>query len=131
MWRIVLDTNILVSAILSKNSGPYKIMNMVFDEKFSIYYSLEMLAEYENVLYRKKLNLNIDKVENVLTAIKIVGVLVPHKVSSIPIVDEDDRVFYDVAKTNAALLITGNRKHFPKDEIVLTPAEFLDAQKDL
>jgi predicted nucleic acid-binding protein len=39
--------------------------------------------------------------------------------------DEDDRVFYDAAKTADAYLITGNSKHYPKESFILTPSEFL------
>jgi hypothetical protein len=39
--------------------------------------------------------------------------------------DESDRVFYDVAKTAGAYLITGNTKHFPQEPFILTPAEFV------
>jgi putative PIN family toxin of toxin-antitoxin system len=130
MQRIVLDTNILVSSIISENSNPYKIMDMVLDEKFSIYYSLEILAEYEDVLYRERLNLDPAKVEYLLDAIKSVGVYVSHKASNISLPDEDDRVFYDVAKANGATLITGNGKHFPAEDFILTAAEFLDANSN-
>jgi hypothetical protein len=39
--------------------------------------------------------------------------------------DEDDRVFYDTAKTAGAYLIPGNTKHFPQEPFILTPAQFL------
>jgi putative PIN family toxin of toxin-antitoxin system len=127
MQRIVLDTNIIVSSILSENGNPYKIVDMVLDEKFCLYYSLEIIAEYEDVLHRERLNLNFDKVEYLLDAIRVVGVYVAHKESDISLPDEDDRVFYDVAKSNDAILITGNKKHFPEEDFILTPAEFIDS----
>ncbi|MDR0874739.1 MAG: putative toxin-antitoxin system toxin component, PIN family [Clostridiales Family XIII bacterium] len=130
MQRIVLDTNIIVSSIISENGNPYKIVDMVFDDAFSIYYSLEILAEYEDVLHRERLNLNLDKVEYMLDAIRTVGVYVPHKKSDISLPDEDDRIFYDVAKSNDAILITGNTKHFPEEAFILTPAEFLDSHNE-
>ena len=39
--------------------------------------------------------------------------------------DESDRKFYDAAKFCNAYLLTGNKKHYPKDPLVLSPAEFL------
>jgi putative PIN family toxin of toxin-antitoxin system len=130
MQRIVLDTNIIVSSIISENGNPYKIVDMVLDEKFCIYYSLEILTEYEDVLHRERLNLNLDKVEYLLDAIRTAGVYVFHKESDISLPDEDDRVFYDVAKSNDAILITGNTKHFPEEDFILTPAEFLDSHSE-
>jgi predicted nucleic acid-binding protein len=46
--------------------------------------------------------------------------------SNIKFTDEDDRIFYDTAKTVNTVLITGNKKHFPKDKIVLSPKEFIE-----
>ena len=39
--------------------------------------------------------------------------------------DEDDCVFYDIAKYAKACLITGNTKHYPVESFILTPMEFL------
>jgi hypothetical protein len=39
-------------------------------------------------------------------------------------------VFYDVAKMNNAILITGNRKHFPEEDFILTAVEFLDSNRE-
>jgi putative PIN family toxin of toxin-antitoxin system len=83
MQGIVLDTNILVSSIISENGNPYKIVEMVLDEKFDIYYSFEIMEEYEDVLYRERLNLDIVKVQYLLDAIKTVGVNVFHKPSNV------------------------------------------------
>ena len=42
-------------------------------------------------------------------------------------IGEDDRMFYEVAKTGkAAYLVTGNKRHFPNEDIVRTPKEFVD-----
>lgn len=44
--------------------------------------------------------------------------------------DEDDRVFYEVTLSkDGAKLVTGNAKHFPKSERVVTPVEFLEILK--
>ena len=41
-------------------------------------------------------------------------------------IDEDDRIFYDTAKTAKAYLITGNKKHYPQENFIFTPADFLE-----
>ena len=48
------------------------------------------------------------------------------KVRDAPFPDESDRKFYEVARFCRAPLVTGNSQHFPKDETVLTVAEFVD-----
>ena len=40
--------------------------------------------------------------------------------------DEDDRSYYEVAKLCNAILITGNKRHFPDEPFIMTPAEFLE-----
>jgi len=40
-------------------------------------------------------------------------------------IDEDDRKFYDTAKSVGAWLISGNLKHYPKEDFIKTPTEFL------
>jgi predicted nucleic acid-binding protein len=42
-----------------------------------------------------------------------------------PLLDEDDRVFYDTATASEAVLVTGNIRHFPAEPFVMTPADFL------
>jgi hypothetical protein len=41
--------------------------------------------------------------------------------------DEDDRVFYDVARTDEVILITGNKKHYPTSPQILSPAEYINS----
>ena len=53
-------------------------------------------------------------------------------VSSSLFVDSDDVIFYEVALSkDGAYLITGNTRHFPKQPLVVTPAEMLQIMKDL
>jgi uncharacterized protein len=39
--------------------------------------------------------------------------------------DESDKVFYEVAKSTKAYLVTGNIRHFPKEPLVIGPQEYL------
>ena len=49
---------------------------------------------------------------------------------TIPMLDEDDRKFYDAAKTSQMFLVTGNIRHFPKGPFIITPAGFLKVYKE-
>lgn len=126
MPAVVLDTNILVSAMLTSGGGPARILKLVLDAEITAFYSLEIMAEYENVLFRPQFALDPGRVFAVLDFIREAGVLAAPKRSGIPMTDESDRIFYDVAKNNGALLITGNMKHYPKEPFIVTAAEFLN-----
>ena len=48
------------------------------------------------------------------------------KKSNLQMIDEADRIFYDTAKGSNSILITGNIKHFPKEDFIKTVNEFLN-----
>ena len=124
--RAVIDTNILVSALLSPSGNPAKVYKMFLTGILALVYSGEIFEEYQDVLYRPRLCIPTGDADIVLEAIRQYG----EKTEPIPgaelLADEDDRVFYDAAKNTGAYLITGNIKHFPKEPFILTPAQFLE-----
>jgi putative PIN family toxin of toxin-antitoxin system len=124
--KVVIDTNVIVSALLSSLGKPAAILNKFFNEELQAYYSKSILAEYEDVLSRPALKIEPDKAKRFFEILKDTGVSIEPAVSIIPLTDEDDRVFYDVAQQSDAILITGNRKHYPADDFVMTPSVFLD-----
>jgi putative toxin-antitoxin system toxin component, PIN family len=126
MINVVLDTNVLVSGLLSANGIPTQIVNAFKDKCFILFYSYEILAEYSDVLFRERLGLNHEDVNNLLEEISKIGILITPDISNIPMSDEDDRVFYDVAKCCNAYLVTGNTKHYPYEPHILTPAQFIE-----
>ena len=130
MRKVVLDTNILVSALWSKQGNPNQIVEKLFSDEIALYYTDEMIEEYEEVLCREKFGFSKDRVENLLHELKKKGVLVDSAVSAEAFADETDRKFYDAAKTNNAILITGNIKHYPVQPFVQTPVAFLHTLKD-
>jgi len=125
MLRVVVDTNVVVSAALSPGGNATKILNLFFDEKIYLCYSAEILAEYREVLSRARLNIDVETRNNIVDAIRIAGIKVSPPASNTPLPDESDRKFYDAAKQSNALLITGNIKHFPNVDFALLPADFL------
>jgi putative PIN family toxin of toxin-antitoxin system len=123
--HVVLDTNILVSALLSKTGNPAKIYKMFFAGLIALVFSEDILLEYKDVLYRPHLHILADDADKVLEAIQHYGESVNPTSSMIPMVDEDDRIFYDAAIIANAYLITGNTRHYPKESFILAPAEFI------
>jgi putative PIN family toxin of toxin-antitoxin system len=125
MHKVVIDTNVVVSAALSEQGKPAKIISLVLDKVISIFYSHEIMREYTKVLERPHFNISLEKKEYLTDGIAMVGGLHAPKVSNIPLPDESDRIFYDLAKEVGAIIITGNKKHYPNDEFIMTPSEFL------
>ena len=127
MIKIVMDTNVIVSAILSPNGNPARIIALVsIDEDLQIFYSKDILAEYEKVFAYKRLNIPIAARYTIISTIQQFGILVEPTASTILLLDESDRIFYDAAKGSGAILITGNIKHFPPDPLIMTPSYFIE-----
>lgn len=126
----VLDTNVLVSALLSKNSVPAKILDETTDGSIVPLFCDDILAEYEDVLHRKKFPFTAREVRALIETIRSRGVHIePGPVDAV-LPDLDDVVFYAVVmekrKDEDAYLVTGNQKHFPKEPFIVTPKEMLD-----
>jgi len=126
MKNIVIDTNVIVSAMLSPTGNPAKITALISgSEDIQVYYSAAVLSEYERVLAYKRLKISTKMQRAILSSFKMFGIQIDPPVSTIPLPDETDRIFYDTAKASGAILITGNTKHYPAEPFIMTPAEFL------
>lgn len=125
MTRIVIDTNVLVSALLSPEGNSAKIPALALNDQISICYDSRILLEYENVLNRPKFPFAPEDVSGLLDMIVQIGTAVVAGPLADHFTDEADKKFYEVAKYSGAKLITGNLKHFPNDSDVLSPVEFL------
>ena len=127
MINIVLDTNIIVSAALSSEGNPAKIIKLVsINDNIQIYYSPAIHDEYKRVLSYERLNFSVDKQTRAVNLIEKNGICVQPETSEIPMPDESDRIFYDTAKAINAYLLTGNLKHYPEDPQIVTPARFIE-----
>lgn len=127
---VVIDTNVLVSGLLGRNSSSptVGILNHLLTSKEVItpLYCEEIYQEYENVLYREKFNFKREEVEEVLQRIKDIGISSQRILSKNYFPDPKVVVFYEVALSKEdSFLVTGNIKHFPKVDFVVTPAEMM------
>ena len=130
-YYAVIDTNVLVAAHLSRHddSAVVRVYRKIIESEIIPLYSAEIIKEYKEVLSRKKFGLDPYEVNYALTLIMDKGVEVSPKPSGIQLIDMEDLVFYEVVlekKEDGAYLITGNKRHFPSDPIVVTAAEFLE-----
>lgn len=130
VYKAVIDTNILVSALLSTSaeSAVTIVVNKIFTTELLPVYSSAIMSEYEQVLHRAKFKFPLEKIERLLEMIRFCGIEVHAQVSKIKLPDEDDRCFYDAAKTEGVdYLVTGNKRHFPDENFIVTAAEYLKA----
>jgi putative PIN family toxin of toxin-antitoxin system len=131
MQKIVIDTNILVSALMNDTGNPAKVASLFADKKVEAFYSATIMVEYEYVLNREEFNFAEQKVLKMLNGFKTFGkIFIPVK-SGISFIDEDDRVFYDTVKQSGSFLVTGNKRHYPQEDFIISPTEFLAKYTEL
>lgn len=125
----VIDTNVIVSALISSNdkSNPTVIVRAVLRGEIKPVYNDEILSEYTEVLSRDKFHIQKSDIDLVISHIIKIGLKVERKEAVGEIFpDPKDVVFYEVALSKEdSYLVTGNIKHFPKVDFVVTPAEML------
>ena len=126
----VIDTNVIVSALISKNpkSSPLLVLAHVYSGTITPVFNAEILEEYREVLSRDKFHVNPLDIEDALHVIQNYGLNVERtEVKNELFPDPKDIVFYEVKISKEdAYLVTGNIKHFPKKPFVVTPREMLD-----
>ena len=126
MLRVVIDTNVAVSALMSPAGNSAKVLDFVANRELRICYSLEILAEYSDVLARPHFDFEFEDRDNFIQGLKKFGLLVKPDVSDAQIPDEYDLCFYDAEKSCEAILATGNAKHYPSEPFIVSPQEFLN-----
>ena len=129
MIKAVIDTNVIVSAYITKNleAATSKVWEAVLQCKLTPIYNDEILSEYSEVLHREKFGIPEHLIKWALDTIVTNGVRGERILSDEFFPDPKDVVFYEVAMSKEdAYLVTGNTKHFPKKPIVVTPAEMLE-----
>lgn len=126
--KAVIDTNVLVSSFISKtpNSPTVRIMKAIAEGIFTPVYSDDILSEYEEVLGRGHFKLDPSAISILIQRIQEIGEAVSPIDSEEDFPDADDKVFFCTALAGDAKLVTGNMKHYPPAELVVTPAQFCE-----
>ena len=130
MIYAVIDTNVIVSSLLTRNhdSATARVMNAVYEGKVIPLVCDEILGEYEEVLHRAQLKLDPAKCDYIRSLIRDPAEPMHpvHTDASMP--DEDDRIFFEIALAGQDVfdsrLVTGNIKDYPKADFVVSPSEF-------
>ena len=130
--RIVADTNVLVSGLLSPFGPPGVVVAQIVSGSVSLCYDGRILAEYADVLRRETFPFSETSIAALLGALQENGELVFPAPLPVRLSDPDDEPFLEVAVASLAdYLVAGNARHFPysarPSARIVSPREFVDA----
>ena len=133
--RIVLDTNVLVSGLITPFGPAGDIVRLLAIGTICACFDARILGEYREVLSRPAFRLAAEHVQALLDQIEADGMLVTARPLAARLPDPDDEMFLAVALSgNARCLVTGNLRHFPDESRrglpVVSPRRFLDLYGD-
>jgi len=131
MIKVVLDTNIVVSAALKEGSLPALLLSLALRREIQAFVSSKMLSEYREVLKRPKFGLGRKEIEDLLGEIEKNMIMVhpSERVDKIKGDEADNRILECAKEAKVDFIITGNKRHFPFREFegakVVSPREFI------
>lgn len=128
--KIVLDTNVLISALLTPHGPAAQILDLITQQKVSLLFDERILEEYREVLQRPKFGFEEALTGELVLFLENIGEFVHATPLLVSLPDPADQMFVEIARDGSAdALITGNRRHFParlcQGLKVLSPAQFL------
>ena len=130
IYYAVIDTNVIVSSLIKGDSIPGFIINLIGNHTIIPIVHNDLIKEYEDVLKRTKFNFNKEDIMGIINGFMKFGLLYGINKTDVKFDDESDKKFYDLyssfKKEHTAFLITGNKKHFPNENNILSPREFLE-----
>ena len=129
-YYAVIDTNVIVSSMLKTNSIPGLIVKLIYENTIIPSLSEEILEEYVEVLTRNKFDISEDQIQREIATIKEKGILLKREQCLEDLIDKDDIVFFEIVmsarNTMDAYLVTGNMKHYPIRNYIVTPKEMIE-----
>ena len=128
--NVVLDTNVLISGMLTRNGTCSRILDLLVEDRFTLFLDERILAEYRRVGTAPRLRLTVMAVEEFIRFLSRTAEKVVATPLQVALPDEDDLPFLEVAIEAHTVLVTGNSRHFPQQLTgavqVVSPREFLD-----
>ena len=129
-YYAVIDTNVIVSAMLKWDSVPGQVVRLVFENRIVPLLHSDIVEEYHKVLLRPKFHLTDQIVDDYLLDLEEHGIYIDAEPLDIEMPDSKDRIFYEIAmsarRSNEAWLVTGNLRHFPVQSFVVSPRQMLE-----
>jgi uncharacterized protein len=129
--RLVIDTNIVVSAALKPEGLQRTVLLLAITKPARLYVSDAIMAEYQELLARPRMNIRKGVRQQLLQLIRNRAYRVTPKLRLHVTADPDDNVFLECAAARADYLVTGNVRHFPKfwkKTKVITSREFISIE---
>ncbi len=134
--NILLDTNVIVTALRSNRGASFRLLRLIDDKRLQLHLSTPLIKEYEDVLSRTKHNLDGEVVRDILDY--LVSIAQAHKIYYLwrPVLRDikDDMVLELAVKANS-MIITYNTADFKESSsfniAVLTPKELLNMMGEL
>ena len=135
-YYAVIDTNVIVSSMLKKDSIPGQIVQSISAQIITPILNEDILNEYTEVISRNKFGFKDKEIKNVLKTIKRSAIYLERKQTIEDFIDKDDIVFFEIVmsarSTMDAYLVTGNMRHYPIRSYIVTPAQMMEIiNKDL
>lgn len=128
--KVVVDTNVLVSSLLSSKGPPRVIFRLFLARKIDWLVNDFILAEYEEVLSRKEFSLQWNEAVHALGFVRLYATHIPYIPEGMNVPDLSDLPFILCARQGKAdALVTGNKRHFPSSLCqgfkLFSPMEFI------
>lgn len=128
--KVVIDTNVLVSGLLSPYGPPGEIVRMISSGALLLCFEARVISEYSQVLRRPKFPFHTEEIDVLLEQIQSKGSVVGPEPLKRRLTDPHDEAFLEVAVAGKVeMLVTGNLKHFPAAFHrlkIVSPAVFLE-----
>ncbi|MBI4674733.1 MAG: putative toxin-antitoxin system toxin component, PIN family [Chloroflexi bacterium] len=141
MSKVVLDTNILVSALIIKEGKPARIVMFAREGKFECVLSEEIIEEARTIFHRKHIQKRFhpseEEIEEFLGALQDVSTFVSiQNVENVITADESDNVVLACAVEGGAEYLVSGDLHFlnlksHRNVKMVTPAQFLEILKTI
>lgn len=134
--RVVVDTNVLVSGLLSPHGPPGRVVDLMVNGRLTPLYDDRVLEEYRSVLRRDRFAFDPGDVRDLLDQLRATGEHVAPDPWPGELPDPDDRPFLEVALSGRArALVTGNLEDFsPRSGThtvtVLSPRELVERVRE-
>ncbi len=129
-YYAVIDTNVIVSSILKRDSNPGLIVDFVTAGIIIPLLNQEIINEYLEVLTRNKFNFDDFTIQSTINVIKSNAIYLEREQTIEDFIDKSDIVFFEIMmsarSTMDACLVTGNIKHYPVRSYVVTPAQMIE-----
>lgn len=130
--RVVLDTNVLLSALAFPGSKPDQVLQRIRRGEVALFLSAFILAELERIL-RDKFRFTTRQTDERVAVIRRMATLVEptERIALVVAKDDDNRILECAVAARADYLVTGDKEHLlPLRSIgatqIVTPAAFLE-----